>query len=69
MSFGQKILASRHLFPVVGLIGLVLGFIARINLRSMQELDTILDRISERAQTNTSLVKATSVKRRLPPLA
>jgi len=44
-------------------------FIARIYLRSMQELDTILDRISERAQTNTSLVKATSVKRRLPPLA
>jgi len=44
-------------------------FIARIYLRSMQELDTILDRISERAQTNTSLVKSTSVKRRLPPLA
>ncbi|MHB0951063.1 MAG: Lrp/AsnC family transcriptional regulator [Allorhizobium sp.] len=44
-------------------------FIARIYLRSMQELDTILDRISERAQTNTSLIKATSVKRRLPPLA
>ncbi|MDX3926654.1 MAG: Lrp/AsnC family transcriptional regulator [Shinella sp.] len=43
-------------------------FIARIYLRSMQELDSILDKITERAQTNTALVKSTPVKRRLPPL-
>ncbi|MCF3642826.1 Lrp/AsnC family transcriptional regulator [Rhizobium sp. TRM95111] len=44
-------------------------FIARLCLRSMEELDALLDRIAERAQTNTSLIKATPVKRRLPPLA
>ncbi|QRM53986.1 Lrp/AsnC family transcriptional regulator [Sinorhizobium sp. BG8] len=43
-------------------------FIARLYLRSMEELDTVLDGIAERAQTNTSLVKSTPVKRRLPPL-
>lgn len=43
-------------------------FIARLHLRSMEELDTLLDGIAERAQTNTSLVKATPVRRRLPGL-
>lgn len=43
-------------------------FFARLVVRSMSELDTILDRIVERAETNTSMVKATPVKRRLPPL-
>jgi Lrp/AsnC family leucine-responsive transcriptional regulator len=44
-------------------------FIARIYVRSMEELDTILDKIAERAQTNTSIVKSSPVKRRLPPLS
>ncbi len=44
-------------------------FIARIYVRSMEELDGILDRIAERAQTNTSIVKSSPVKRRLPPLS
>lgn len=43
-------------------------FIVRLYLRSMEELDTLLDGIAERAQTNTSLVKATPVRRRLPGL-
>lgn len=43
-------------------------FIARYVLRSIDELDPILDRISQRAQTSTSIVKASPVKRRLPPL-
>ncbi|MBP1887079.1 Lrp/AsnC family transcriptional regulator [Sinorhizobium mexicanum] len=43
-------------------------FIAKMLVRDMEELDTILDRIAERAQTNTSIVKSTPVKRRLPPL-
>ena len=41
-------------------------FIARLHLRSMEELDMLLDGIAERAQTNTSIVKSTPVKRRLP---
>jgi Lrp/AsnC family leucine-responsive transcriptional regulator len=42
-------------------------FIGRLVVRSMNELDGLLDRISERAETNTSMVKASPVKRRLPP--
>lgn len=43
-------------------------YIARYVLRSIDELDPILDKIAQRAQTSTSIVKATPVKRRLPPL-
>lgn len=43
-------------------------FIAKMLVRDMEELDTILDRIAEKAQTNTSIVKSTPVRRRLPPL-
>jgi Lrp/AsnC family transcriptional regulator, leucine-responsive regulatory protein len=35
----------------------------------MEQLDTILDRLAERAETNTSIVKSSPVKRRLPPLS
>jgi Lrp/AsnC family leucine-responsive transcriptional regulator len=44
-------------------------FIARLVVRSMGELDGILDRVAERAETNTSMVKSSPVKRRLPPLS
>jgi Lrp/AsnC family transcriptional regulator, leucine-responsive regulatory protein len=43
-------------------------FIAKLCFRSMAQLDAILDRITEKAETNTSIVKATPVRRRLPPL-
>ena len=43
-------------------------FICRMALRSMTDLDRILDRIAERAQTNTSTIKSTTVRRRLPPV-
>ena len=43
-------------------------FIARYLLRTIDELDPVLERISERAQTSTSIVKSSTVKRRLPPL-
>ena len=44
-------------------------FIGWLVVRSMGELDGILDKITERAETNTSMIKATPVKRRLPPLS
>lgn len=44
-------------------------FFGRLVVRSMSELDGILDKITERAETNTSMIKATPVKRRLPPLS
>ncbi len=44
-------------------------FIARLVVGSMAELDTILDKVAEKAETSTSMVKASPVKRRLPPLS
>lgn len=43
-------------------------FIARLHLRSIEHLDEILDRIADKAETSTAIVKAQPVKRRLPPL-
>ncbi|MNO88201.1 HTH-type transcriptional regulator LrpC [compost metagenome] len=44
-------------------------FIARLHVRDMEQLDTLLDRINAYAETNTSVVKKTPVKRRLPPMS
>lgn len=44
-------------------------FIARLHVRSMEQLDTLLDRLNTLAETNTAIVKKTPVKRRLPPMA
>lgn len=42
-------------------------FIARMHVRSMQEIDAILDRIADKASTSTSMVKSQTVARRPPP--
>ncbi|WDM60896.1 Lrp/AsnC family transcriptional regulator [Pseudomonas sp. NEEL19] len=44
-------------------------FIARLHVRSMEQLDTLLDRINVLAETNTAIIKKSPVKRRLPPMA
>lgn len=44
-------------------------FIARLHVRSMEQLDEILDHINVYALTNTAIVKKSTVKRRLPPMA
>lgn len=43
-------------------------FVARLHVRSMEQLDEVLDRINGYAETNTAIVKKTSVPRRLPPM-
>jgi Lrp/AsnC family leucine-responsive transcriptional regulator len=43
-------------------------FICRLFLRNIEELDDILNKVGERAETSTAIVKATPVARRLPPL-
>lgn len=43
-------------------------FVARLHVRSMEQLDELLDRINVYAETNTAIVKKTSVPRRLPPM-
>jgi Lrp/AsnC family transcriptional regulator, leucine-responsive regulatory protein len=44
-------------------------FVARLHLRSMEQLDKILDGVAEHAETSTAVVKAQPVKRRLPPMS
>jgi Lrp/AsnC family leucine-responsive transcriptional regulator len=43
-------------------------FVCRLYLRSITELDGILDRVAELAETSTSIIKSQPVRRRLPPL-
>ncbi|MBO0345075.1 Lrp/AsnC family transcriptional regulator [Roseibium limicola] len=43
-------------------------FYARLYVRSMEELDTLLDKVAEKAETHTAVVKAQTVQRRLPPV-
>ncbi|MEQ5776923.1 Lrp/AsnC family transcriptional regulator [Thalassospira sp. NFXS8] len=42
-------------------------FVARLYVRSVAELDGLLDQIVDNAETNTSIVKAKPVERRMPP--
>ncbi|NSX54564.1 Lrp/AsnC family transcriptional regulator [Parasulfitobacter algicola] len=44
-------------------------FVATLYVRSMDEIDIILEKISEKASTSTSLVKRTIIERRAPPLS
>lgn len=42
-------------------------FVARLYVRSVSDLDNLLERIVDKAETNTSIVKAKPVERRMPP--
>ena len=42
-------------------------FIARLYLYSIEQLDEILSKVAERAETSTAIVKSTPVPPRLPP--
>ncbi|WP_324710492.1 Lrp/AsnC family transcriptional regulator [Pseudomonas citronellolis] len=44
-------------------------FVARLCVRDMEQLDTLLDRLNAYAETSTAIVKKTPIKRRLPPMA
>lgn len=43
-------------------------FLARLVVHSIEEMDDVLEGLSEHAVTSTAVIKGTSVKRRLPPL-
>jgi Lrp/AsnC family transcriptional regulator, leucine-responsive regulatory protein len=43
-------------------------FVAKAYLRSVEDLEALIDRIIPHAMTNTSIIQSTPVKRRLPPL-
>src|SRR5579871_3937765 len=43
-------------------------YVARLCVRSIEHLEEILDRIGDKAETNTSIVKSQPVRRRTPPL-
>ena len=44
-------------------------FIAKVHVRSTDELEHIINQLIPYAQTNTSLIQSSPVQRRLPPLA
>lgn len=44
-------------------------FIGRLHIRSIGDLDRILDKITDKAETSSAIVKAQPVRRRLPPFA
>ncbi len=43
-------------------------FIVRVVLRDIEQLDEILETLIDRAETNSAIIKASPVGRRLPPL-
>lgn len=43
-------------------------FIARLHVRSIEQLDSLLDELNAYAETNTAIIKKSPVKRRLPPM-
>lgn len=43
-------------------------FVMRLMVRSIDQLDVVLDGLADYAQSNTSIVKSSPVTRRLPPL-
>lgn len=43
-------------------------FVARLFVHSMEALDAIVDRLAEKAETSTAIVKSQPVRRRAPPL-
>jgi Lrp/AsnC family leucine-responsive transcriptional regulator len=43
-------------------------FLARLVVRSIEEMDDVLEALSDHAVTSTAVIKATSVTRRLPPV-
>ena len=43
-------------------------FVARLYVRSMSELDKLLDRIADKAETSTAIIKGQPIRRRPPPL-
>lgn len=42
-------------------------YIARLFVRSIEALDQVLDRIADKAETSTAIVKSQPIRRRLPP--
>ena len=44
-------------------------FIARAHVRSMDDLEKLIDQVIPYAMTNTSIIQSSPVKRRLPPIS
>jgi Lrp/AsnC family leucine-responsive transcriptional regulator len=43
-------------------------FVAKARVRSVEDLETVIDRIIPYAMTNTSIIQSSPVQGRLPPL-
>ncbi len=43
-------------------------YLARAHIRSVEELEKLIDKVASYAMTNTSIIQSSPVKRRLPPI-
>lgn len=64
----EKLIAERPEFIECDKITGDDPFLARMVVRSIEEMDEVLEVLSHHAVTSTAVIKATSIKRRLPPL-
>lgn len=64
----EKLIAERPEFIECDKITGDDPFLARMVVRSIEEMDEVLEALSEHAVTSTAVIKGASVKRRLPPL-
>ena len=67
----QKISAILQSLPAIVECDRVTGddcFIARVHVRSVEDLERLIDEIIPYAMTNTSIIQSSPVKRRLPPI-
>jgi Lrp/AsnC family leucine-responsive transcriptional regulator len=44
-------------------------FVARVHVKSVEDLERLIDQIIPHAMTTTSIIQSTLVKRRAPPIA
>jgi Lrp/AsnC family transcriptional regulator, leucine-responsive regulatory protein len=67
----QKVLEILRELPEIVECDRVTGedcFIARVHVRSVDDLEKLIDRIVPYAMTNTSIIQSSPVKRRAPPI-
>lgn len=64
----EKLIAERPEFIECDKITGDDPFLARMVVRTIEEMDEVLEALSYHAVTSTAVIKGTPVKRRLPPL-
>jgi len=61
-------LTDRSASMLPRLLQRVVGDLLELVVHSIEEMDDVLEALSDHAVTSTAVIKASSVRRRLPPL-